>query len=350
MSKVSIIVPVYNAGRYLSKCIQSIVNQTFIDIEIILVNDGSIDNSLKICNKFKIKDHRIIVIDKQNEGSIKARRSGVETATSDYIMFVDADDWIDILTIEILYNKTIKTNSDVTVSNLNKFIGNGLYYSKKIDSPYFKQNKIYENEDIKNHLITAYFHGHPFPSSLCAKLYRKELLINSGKYLDRIKFLGDDLFYNMEILLKANRVNVVDEALYYYRLGGFTSKYMPYLFDDMVNGYLIQKEVINEYFNQEHMNGISIMLLNTLKTCLYNLSNSNMNTTERYALIKEYCSHDVILECVNNYGSIKYFDKEYLEAIKKQDLPYLDQIGINKYRKNKTKKKIIGLASKLAIV
>ena len=71
--------------------------------------------------------------------------------------------------------------------------------------------------------MVAYFHGHPFPSSLCAKLYKKDLLMDSGRYLDRIHFLGDDLFYNLEMFIKADKVKVIDKPLYYYRLGGFTS-------------------------------------------------------------------------------------------------------------------------------
>jgi hypothetical protein len=82
--------------------------------------------------------------------------------------------------------------------------------------------------------------------------------------------LGDDLYYNLEIFLKAEKIKVIDKALYYYRQGGFTSKHQPYLFDDMINGYYIQKEVIDEYYQDSRVkryNGIRLMLLNTFKTC-----------------------------------------------------------------------------------
>jgi glycosyltransferase involved in cell wall biosynthesis len=122
MSKVSIIVPIYNAGNKLNKCISSIINQTYKDIEIILVNDGSTDNCLTICNKFKNKDSRITVINKENEGSVKTRKRGVEKSTSPYIMFVDADDWIDHKAVEIMYMEAINNELDIVVCNMYKSI------------------------------------------------------------------------------------------------------------------------------------------------------------------------------------------------------------------------------------
>ena len=105
MAKVSVVVPIYNAGKKLNRCIESIINQTFSNIEIILVNDGSTDCSLDICNKYRVKDKRIIIIDKKNEGSIKTRRRGLEASNGEFVVFVDADDWIDSRFVEILYKE-----------------------------------------------------------------------------------------------------------------------------------------------------------------------------------------------------------------------------------------------------
>ncbi len=136
MPKVSIVVPIYNAGNRLNKCLKSILNQTFKDFELILVNDGSTDNSLSICEKYKYKDERIRVIDKQNEGSIKTRNRGVEESNSPYIAFVDADDWIDKCMIETLYNETILSDTDITVCNMYKVLGRFLKIKKKNNSAY----------------------------------------------------------------------------------------------------------------------------------------------------------------------------------------------------------------------
>ncbi|NOU97333.1 glycosyltransferase [Paenibacillus sp. LMG 31456] len=355
MSRVSVVVPIYNAGngKRLDTCIQSILGQTFTDIELVLVNDGSTDNSLEICMKHQKGDKRIIIINKKNEGCIAARRTGVEASSSDYVMFVDADDWIDRRAVEILYNGCINNDADITVCNMYKVLGKGKLIKRENDRDYFNHNKIYNKEEIMRDLVTAYFYGHSFPSSLCAKLYQKELLLNSGKYLNRIHFLGEDLFYNLEILVKTNRVKVIDTPLYFYRVGGFTSKYMSYLFDDMVNGYQIQKEVINEYYLdtlQKQNDGISIMLLNTFKTCLCNIFNSKLSEAKIKDTITEYTSNDSVKECLNNEGSIRYFPEEYLNAIRNKDIEYLYKLGKGMYKKRRTKTIIMDIFSKLSVV
>lgn len=353
MSKVSVIVPIYNAEKVLDRCIKSIINQTLCDFELILINDGSKDNSLNICKKYERQDKRIIIIDKNNEGCIATRRKGVEVSKSEYIMFVDADDWIDRRIIEILYNETIESNVDVTVCNMYKIIGDRVFIKKKNKSAYFNEVKVYSEEEIRKDLVVAYIHGHPFPSSLCAKLYKRELLVSSGKYLNSISFFGEDLYYNLEIFLKANRVKILDKSLYFYRAGGNTSKYMSYLFNDIVSGYKIQKEVIEEYYNdtkQQRLNGISIMLLNTFKTCLYNLFNSKHTQREMKELIKMYVSNDCITESVNNEGSIKYFSREFLDAIRNKDTEYLYQLGERMYKVKKPRQMLIDIASRFSII
>lgn len=353
MSKVSVVVPIYNAGSKLDKCIKSIVNQTFKDFEIILVNDGSTDHSLSICQKYQKMDKRIIIIDKNNEGSIETRKKGVKASNSNYVMFVDADDWIVKKTIEILYNESIQCNVDITVCNMFNVFGNSRILKKKNESKYFCKDKIYNKEEIKSKLVVAYFHGHPFPASLVAKLYKKELLINSGKYLKRIHFLGDDLYYNLEIFLKANKVKVIDQTLYYYRKGGLTSNYMEYMFSDVVNGYKIQKEVINEFYidaPQKQINGISIMFLNTFKTCLYNLFYSELCENEIKTIIKSYVSNESVRETIYNEGSIKYFSKDYLNAIENHDIDLLYYLGEISYKKRKAKNALFNIATKLSLI
>jgi glycosyltransferase involved in cell wall biosynthesis len=352
MSKVSVVVPIFNAGNKLSKCIKSILNQTFTDFELILVNDGSTDNSLQVCKEYEKRDRRIIIIDKNNEGSIATRKRGLDFSKSDYVMFVDADDWINKKMIEVLYLETIKSDTDITICNMYRALGTGFPFIKKNKSEYFSEDKIYNQEEIKKDLVVAYFHGHPFPPSLCAKLYKKELLISSGKYLDRISFLGDDLYYNLEVFIKANRVKILKKPLYYYRFGGFTGKYMPNIFDDMVNGYHIQKEVINEYFldsKQIRYNGISVMFLNTFKTCLYNLFYSELNETEIKESIRRYISNDVLKECLTNQGCIRYFSKDFLSALKNKDINYLYNMGYQMFKRRKTRRYLMDIFSKFQL-
>ena len=350
MIEVSVVVPIYNAGKKLEKCIKSILNQTFTNFELILVNDGSTDNSINICKKYELKDNRVRVIDKKNEGSIATRNRGVMEASGDYIMFVDADDYIATTAIEKLYIDAKDKNLDIIVCNTYKVLGYRAIIKQINNSHYFKNDKIYEGNDIKDKLAEAYLHGHPFPASIHSKLYKRELLLSSGKYLDRIKFLGDDMYYNLEMFLKAKKVKVIREPLYYYRTGGFTSRYMPHHFYDIVNGYEIQKEVIEEYYidtKVERYKGISIMLLNSLRTSLYNVINSNLKEKEIKELIQEYVDNSSIIEASKDEGSVEYFDKEYLDAILNKNIDYLYELGKAVKKKQKFKSTLINLATKL---
>lgn len=114
---ISVIVPIYNTSKYLSKCIDSIINQTYKNLEIILVNDGSTDNSLDICNKYKLIDSRIIIINKDNGGLSSAKNIGLDNHKGRYIAFIDSDDYVDNNFIGELYNNLISTNSDISLCN-----------------------------------------------------------------------------------------------------------------------------------------------------------------------------------------------------------------------------------------
>ena len=113
---ISIIIPVYNSDKYLKRCINSILKQTFIDLEIILVDDGSTDNSLKICEAYQKQDDRIRVIHKENGGSTSARKAGVQIARGEYIAFVDSDDWIEEIFFERLYDEAKIHKTDIVAS------------------------------------------------------------------------------------------------------------------------------------------------------------------------------------------------------------------------------------------
>ena len=114
---VSIIIPAYNAEKYIEQCIDSIISQTYKNIEVIIVNDGSTDNTLAICEKYAKEDKRIKIVKKKNEGVSKARNDGIKIATGKYIMFIDSDDYIDDDYIEIMHKNIVEKKADLVVSN-----------------------------------------------------------------------------------------------------------------------------------------------------------------------------------------------------------------------------------------
>src|SRR5699024_1141358 len=115
MAKVSIIVPIYNSENYLKYCLETIVNQTYNNLEILLINDGSLDNSLDICKEFEQKDNRIKLFNIPNSGVSVARNIGIDNATGEFITFVDSDDWMELNAIEFGVDKAKKTNADVII-------------------------------------------------------------------------------------------------------------------------------------------------------------------------------------------------------------------------------------------
>ena len=131
--EVSVIIPVYNSKNYLNKCIESLINQTFNDIEFIFVNDGSTDNSLSILEQYSKKDSRIKIINQKNQGISQARNRGMKEAKGRYIGFIDSDDWVDLDFYQKLYSSIIETNADIAVSSIIRIGKNYQKYRVKYD-------------------------------------------------------------------------------------------------------------------------------------------------------------------------------------------------------------------------
>ena len=143
MSKVSIVVPIYNVEKYLEQCIDSIINQTLKDIEIILVDDGSPDNCPQICDDYAKKDSRIKVVHKKNGGLSSARNAGIEVATGDYIGFVDSDDYIELDMYEKMYSIAIENNVDFVMSDYYRVSDGGkVIATLDMDEGIYEKNKI----------------------------------------------------------------------------------------------------------------------------------------------------------------------------------------------------------------
>ena len=175
MARLSVIVPIYNASKYLDKCIRSIVNQTFQDIEIILINDGSIDNSLSICSKYAEKDDRIKIINQDNKGVSVARNKGIEISTSQYITFIDPDDDIDIEMYKDMLNNIVENDCDVCLCN---YMYKNRSKEKEIKLP-FKEGK-YEYNSIKKIIISmlggSELDDEPIMGSVWRGIYKKDII------------------------------------------------------------------------------------------------------------------------------------------------------------------------------
>lgn len=213
---VSVIVPVYNTEKYLRKCVESICNQTYQDLEIVLVDDGSQDGSSSICDELADKDNRIKVIHKANGGSTSARNAGLAVASGEYIGFVDSDDWIEPEMYATLWNNCIANQADIAV--INKFIN---HEQSQYRDVFDVLPGIYEKNDgvvVKNIFYTEDYAARGISPNLCDKLFKRDLLLKHQARVDeRTKFAEDDLCV-YSALLDAERVVIIDKALYHYRM------------------------------------------------------------------------------------------------------------------------------------
>lgn len=204
-SLVSIIVPIFNVEKYLIRCIESIVNQTYSNLEIILVDDGSPDNCPQICDEWANKDSRIKVIHKENGGLSDARNAGIELATGEYISFIDSDDYVDLRFIELLLQTMLQENSDIVECKVVKFFENGAYETTSDDLA----TKDFSAEEALSALIDdKELHQYVWNKFYKASLV-DDILFPIGKY-------HEDEFWTHQVFGRAQKVIKINKSLYYY--------------------------------------------------------------------------------------------------------------------------------------
>ena len=196
--KISVIITIYNMEQYLDKCIQSVINQTYKNLEIILINDGSTDKSLNICKKYAISDNRVVLVNKNNEGLVKARISGIKQAVGDYITFVDADDWLDSNAYERVME--VSNNEDMIIYGLlEDYDFRSVQKCNRIDEGMYMQ------VDIKNKILPNIFDGKNFftfnvlPNLVC-KFIKREILCNCVNKVNSYVAMGEDLDFVVQSL------------------------------------------------------------------------------------------------------------------------------------------------------
>lgn len=224
MPKMSIVVPVYKVEKYIGNCIESLMKQTLEDIEIILVDDGSPDQSGSICDRYQQKDGRIKVLHKKNGGVSAARNDGMDLATGEFILFCDSDDWLEKNACEKLYEKAVATDSDIVIGNVyeaypdrNKL---AKFYAEPFttDDPAFIR-KMIQADFYRNYCPMpdasgpAFGYGGPWNKAVRLSMLRD----NTIRFDVRLKGIFDDILYTAHILAAAKRVSYITDSVYYYR-------------------------------------------------------------------------------------------------------------------------------------
>ena len=245
--QISIIVPVYKVEKYICRCIDSIINQSYKRLEIILVDDGSPDSSGVICDEYQKKDSRIKVIHKENAGLGFARNSGLEHATGKYVTFIDGDDYIGVDHIKNMYNTIKNTSTDTCIAGHTK-----VYKNKKVEHTNVCSGKIFKNnvnENILPRMCGADCHGNDYiEMSVCMVLFSNDIIqSNQLKFVSEKEYISEDLVFDFEYYPLSKGVCVSDKTDYYYcdNEGSLTTKYREDRFKSQIYLYkfLSQKAI-----------------------------------------------------------------------------------------------------------
>lgn len=304
---VSIIVPVYNVEKYLDECITSLVNQTYKNIEIILVNDGSKDSSGIKCEKWKIDNDRIKVIHKKNAGLGMARNTGLDHASGDYVIFVDSDDFTSEDMVEQLITRKIETSADTVFCSWIR------YYDKnhmvpmiaRYHADVFDGNEVVvervlmemiatkPEERVDSFLHMSVWHG----------LYSMKIINeNKIRFPSEREFISEDIIYHIEYLTMSNCVAFLDKYLYYYRENNMslTSVYNPERFNMEIKLYheivrrLEGKCVMNDYILR-----CQRMFLGRVRSCI--MRATVYAKVQVFKEIKEICENETVHKVVAEY-------------------------------------------------
>lgn len=305
--QISIIIPVYNAEKYIKKCIDSILNQTLADFEVILIDDGSTDSSREICDEYAEIDTRIKVVHCENNGAGKARNIGLDNARGEFIFFVDSDDWLEKNALES--HLRYMDNYDMSIGcSKNCYFNNETIKSSSIDY-YYPAGKYKNKEDVRNMYVDIAVNG--VSHAPHNKMYKKNIIDKfSIRFPDYKKY--EDLTFNNQYIDKINSLVIIEETVYNYRVNsaeGVALKLPSDMFEifSMVNDDLISllkrwgvfDDVAKFKLQSHYITDVASCINNTYNPYLY------FNFNKRYKYIKKIINNDKVkISCGNVDSSL----------------------------------------------
>ncbi|WP_336866207.1 glycosyltransferase family 2 protein [Peribacillus frigoritolerans] len=277
---ISLIVPIYNVEKYLKVCLESIIKQTYNNIEIILVNDGSTDSSFQICKYYEEYDSRVILIDKKNEGLSSARQAGINKAKGEFFCTVDSDDYIEKDFVEKMYTQISKEESDICVCATRQYSKNSskIYgFTQDVKSPV--DITLEDIETIYNILLGRYH-----MSDSWNKIYRTDFVKNTEVEFSLSKeYNGTDLLFNHLLLLHLPKISIINEPLYNYQI--LENSRVRRKNKQLQKGFMIIisriiKEVETLKYSKLINNQLSCLYVNFLRAAAQDVFNSGINSKE----------------------------------------------------------------------
>lgn len=252
--KISVVIPCYNGAEYVERCIESIINQSYTNLEIIVVNDGSTDNTEKIVSTF-FSDSRVKYVKQENGGEASARNTGIKASEGEYIGFVDADDYIEPQMYDKLYKAIKNNNADVAVCNYNQIYDSGIVkncYSTMSGNCFDIQ------EDVLSYWVKVCATAHP-NNYVWSRLYKREVIVNSGVMFEKFIHSADTLF-NFKLLPFVNKCVLVNDGLYNYIQRPGSGIHTVALKRNIAELYADTFQVLADYYNDNNYDKFKCVL------------------------------------------------------------------------------------------
>lgn len=284
---VSVIVPIYNVEKYLRRCIESLINQTYYEIEIILVNDGSPDDSEKICKEYMLKDKRIKLINKENGGLSDARNVGLKNSQGKYVYFIDSDDWCEKNTIECMVTQMELLDVDLCVCGYSvDYFNENFSIIKNLESKVF-QGKPQIAESIHELDSNGMF------NIVWNKMYKNNIIIENNILFKKDGIPGEDLLFNNAYFKKIHSICFIEEILYHYMRqdeDSLVTQYRENLYSKIL--YFNQEiELLYKYFdmnNEKYQNVYINKIMENILACIPNIyRDNNLNFLQRQIYLKQ---------------------------------------------------------------
>ena len=305
----SVIVPVYNVEKYLGQCIESIISQSYKNIEIILVDDGATDGSGKICDKYARRDDRIMVIHKKNGGAVSARQEGALKATAEYIICIDGDDYIAEDYLEVFYDSIDKTDADVVCCGATwKYEDHETKRAVEVEPGYYDKQKI---EECIMPILIEGVDGKYFAATVWSKAMRRNLFVTAQSAVDKKLKIGEDNACVKPVIFNAKSVYICDSYGYYYRQNPNSITKNKKAFD--IKGPFIIADHFGSVLPINEMD-LKDQILRNFVHNMFNAMASQFNRKESYSEVKRYINKNI----ENTYfeKALRYvkYDKKYIKG------------------------------------
>lgn len=298
---VTVIIPVYNVEKYLDRCVQSVVDQTYKNLEIILVDDGSPDNCPAICDEWAKKDSRISVVHKKNAGLGMARNTGIDNATGKYIFFFDSDDYVDTSIVEKCVLSAEKYNSEAVIYGRSEVYDDGRIIAKSLKAP----KEFFDSQEVVNEVLPSmYTYDMGFGVSAWGKMFSLDIFRKYNlRFVSEREIISEDAYFALEFFSRVSAVSIVNESLYFYYKRGdslsrvfradrhekndiFYQKSMDY-----INAEKLPRKVVTHFTARYHM-----YVLSAMKQLLL----SDLPKKEKRARLKEMFRGETLRSSLNS--------------------------------------------------